>query len=298
MPADDLRCDLQERVNYDSLEMPFYIRSVTFSSYCPSLCHACHWHEDLEFLYTRKGHITYCVDKQVYPLEEGDGIFVNSNHLHYGYSSDGTDCTFSTILLPPILLCASPYIEQKLVLSLTRNASFPACLMKHGDPVWAPVLNLLHQAAGVYSRREDCYELELISLFFRIASHLIRNMPREEAKNSAALHDLVLMKKMIAYIEQNLNSRLTLRDIAASGHICESKCCRLFQKYVNRTPFGYVNEARLEKGCQLLKSTSASIGEIAVQTGFGGSSYFAERFRAAYGMTPTAYRKRSASASP
>lgn len=294
MPADELR----ERVNYDSLEMPFYIRSVTFSSYCPALCHACHWHDDLEFLYTITGRMAYRVDKQVYQLEEGDGIFVNSNHLHYGYSSDGADCTFSTILLPPILLCASPYIEQKLVTSLTRNASFPACLMKRGDPVWAPVLDLLRQAAGVYFKRADCYELDLISLFFRIASHLIRNMPREEAQNSAAIHDLVIMKNMIAYIEQNLSSRLTLKNIAASGHICESSCCRLFRKYVNRTPLGYVNEARLEKGCQLLKDTAASIGEIAVRTGFGGSSYFAERFRAAYGMTPTAYRKRSAPGLP
>lgn len=178
-------------------------------------------------------------------------------------------------------------------MSLTRNASFPACLIKCGDPHWAPLLDLLRQATGIYFAREACYELELMSLFFRIAAQLIQNMTKDEKKDSEASSDLAILKKMMYYVEQNLSGRLTLRAIAASGHICESKCCCLFRRYINCTPMGFVNGVRLERSCQLLESTGASVSEIAAWTGFGGSSYFAERFRAAYGMTPTAYRRRS-----
>lgn len=62
MTADVLHTELKERVSYDSLELPFYIRRAVFSSYCPALRHACHWHEDIEFLYTIR-RIAYRVDE-------------------------------------------------------------------------------------------------------------------------------------------------------------------------------------------------------------------------------------------
>ena len=48
---------------------------------------------------------------------------------------------------------------------------------------------------------------------------------------------------------------------------------------------------RLEKGMELLKSTSLTVTEIAGACGFNSASYFTELFTRQKGVSPKAYRK-------
>ena len=84
---------------------------------------------------------------------------------------------------------------------------------------------------------------------------------------------------MIEFIQQNYTVRITLADIAASGTVGQSKCCRLFAKYIGQTPKVYLTQYRLNKSKELLKNTDIIATEIANAVGFGGSSYYAETFR-------------------
>ena len=39
--------------------------------------------------------MNYYINGQTLLLESGDGIFINSREMHYGYASDTEDCEFS-----------------------------------------------------------------------------------------------------------------------------------------------------------------------------------------------------------
>lgn len=58
---------------------------------------------------------------------------------------------------------------------------------------------------------------------------------------------------MIEFIQQNYTVRITLADIAASGTVGQSKCCRLFAKYIGQIPKVYLTQYRLNKSTELLK---------------------------------------------
>ena len=137
----------QEQVAYSSADFPFYLRRSTFSHYCPALRHACHWHDDLEFLYTEKGHIDYSVDGVIHHLREGDSIFANARRMHYGFSPDGTDCTFVTMLIHPLLFAQSASMVERCVRPLTENAAFPARVLTPESAQWGRALSLLREIA-------------------------------------------------------------------------------------------------------------------------------------------------------
>ena len=99
------------------------------------------------------------------------------------------------------------------------------------------------------------------------------------------------MHDMTGFIQENFQKKLTLEEIAYSGHVSRSSCCNIFQDFLNKTPITYLTEYRLEKSLKLLHFTSYSITEIALQCGFTGSSYYTEIFHKKTGCTHSQYRK-------
>ena len=95
---------------------------------------------------------------------------------------------------------------------------------------------------------------------------------------------------MVGFIQKNYKKKISLAEIAASGAVGESKCCRLFAKYFSQSPNQYLNQYRLNKSLDLLLNTDLPITEIALCTGFSGASYYAEMFRRWMGKSPREYR--------
>lgn len=103
---------------------------------------------------------------------------------------------------------------------------------------------------------------------------------------------LDLERRMVAYIEENFASEMTLDEIAQSANVSRSTCCRLFRKYVHTSPIEFLNSYRLQVACGQLESTNLSITEIASNCGFNHVSYFSQLFVESFGDTPRAYRKK------
>lgn len=114
----------------------------------------------------------------------------------------------------------------------------------------------------------------------------------------AASGNLDIIKKKVGYIQENYREKLTLAEIAASGAVGQSKCCKLFKDYMNATPIAYLNQFRLNKSCELLRNRNLSITEISEAVGFGGISYFSECFNKYYYQTPSEYRAGRREADP
>ena len=286
----ELPDSIREQVAYDAPDMPLYIHKAILSEYSPTLSAVCHWHDDVEFMYMCRGYMDYNVDGEIYHMRAGDGIFVNSNHLHFGFSPDGSDSEFICILLTPELLNASVRIERRFILPVTEQESFKAQVLKKDDPAHRVLLDLILSIYETYDAGNDGFELELQSLFFQVWLELYRKAPLEGQTDLASERDRMKLKHMLRYLHDSYGQRVTAGDIAAVGSMSQSKCFRLFQKYLGKTPMEVLTEYRLKVACELLTGTRLSITEIAQQTGFSGSSYFTERFRQYYGKSPREYR--------
>ena len=142
----------------------------------------------------------------------------------------------------------------------------------------------------IYSAKDDkTAPIKITSLFLKIWSLIYEN---SKIASLSKVHndDLTIIKNMVGYIQKFYCDKITLSDIAASGAVGQSKCCKLFDRYIGFTPNAYLIKYRLNQSVWYLKNTDMTITEIAQAVGFSGSSYYAEAFRKWYGVSPSGYR--------
>lgn len=127
---------------------------------------------------------------------------------------------------------------------------------------------------------------------------------------SAQLYDLLIEYRMIAdnrpssfssgntaalayvlqYIEEKYASQIKLGDLAETAGVTEQHLCRLFKKNFGLSPMEYLTKVRIQHAKEQLIYSPKTIGEIAVDTGFPDSSYFAVVFKKQEKLTPGEYR--------
>lgn len=65
-----------------------------------------------------------------------------------------------------------------------------------------------------------------------------------------------------------------------------------FKKEVGVPPLAYLNRVRMRQAARQLARTSTPVQEVAASVGILDANYFVKRFKAAFGYTPTEFRRR------
>ncbi len=134
---------MQLKVRGNQSELFDYTKAADFPVYAnpngalrhlPNYTALAHWHDDLEFSVVLSGKKVCYVNGRPVTVTQGNGIFVNSRQLHYDSSPDGSDCRYTCLLVHPMLLCASPYVERTFIQPVLTNAPPYILLEKDG---WA-----------------------------------------------------------------------------------------------------------------------------------------------------------------
>lgn len=282
----ELKDDRSENIQYDHSDYPIYIRRGTLSQY-PNYTAPSHWHDDIELIAVLDGGMDYHVNGEMIKLRAGEGIFVNSRQMHFGFSGSKTECSFICVILHPMLLCAAPACEREFVLPVAGGGT-PYVFLDPGIDWQRGILEQIHQI-GRY-KRQKAAPLKVQASFLLIWSLLYENLPAENRSAPPESGDLAAVRNMVGFIQKNYTRKISLKEIALSGAVGQSKCCKLFAKYFGQTPNTYLTQYRLNKSLELLRGGQLSITEIALSAGFNSASYYAETFRKAFGKSPTEYR--------
>lgn len=278
----DLKSDRSEHVRYNNADLPLYLQKGLLSSY-PNYAAECHWHDDIEFIVVLSGKMQYNINGQIVTLEAGNGIFVNSRQFHFGYSDTFTECKFLCVILHPVSLCVSHYIEQSFIAPILDDVLLPYHLL-HSDTDWEN--RIINALCDMF----EAEELKIISLFFDIWNELYKHKGSLIQNTFNKNSKLNILKKMISFIQNNYKEKINLSDIANTGSVGKTECCIIFKRYTNLTPILYLNDYRLRKSVKLLTETDLTISEICYEVGFSGASYFTEIFSKTFHCTPKAYR--------
>ena len=280
--------DQSEKIHYTYEDYPVYIRRDRLSDY-PNYSGVSHWHQAPEFIYVLAGEMTYSVNGRRIFLPQGSGIMVNSGHLHFGYSADRQECIFICLIVSPLLLSVNAYFETQYVRPVLKNADIP-CLFLSPETDWQKeILDCVSSIYRLGRNGRQFLEMQqlLLSLWSRLFHHTVSESAGPEQENT----DLVSVKSMVFFIHQNYADKVSLKQIAAAGNVCKSKCCSLFRTYLSRTPGEYLNEYRLRKSLDDLVHTDKTISETALRAGINSASYYSELFRKCFGCSPTEFIK-------
>ena len=95
------------------------------------------------------------------------------------------------------------------------------------------------------------------------------------------------------FIVKNIqNTDLGIQDLCDEFNMSRVQVYRKFKSLTGQSPVELIRVIRLKHAKQLLETTTLSVAEVAFETGFSTSSYFAKCYRDQYHETPTDVQKR------
>lgn len=110
-----------------------------------------------------------------------------------------------------------------------------------------------------------------------------------KSTNNKPIYDQRI-KNILAHIHTHYQQQIKLETLAEIAALSEAETIRIFKRHTGRTPFQYILDYRLERSMILLAGTRSLITEIALECGFSSVSYFIEKFKEAFHLTPKKYR--------
>jgi AraC family transcriptional regulator, arabinose operon regulatory protein len=101
------------------------------------------------------------------------------------------------------------------------------------------------------------------------------------------------IRKALDIVGERLAAPLNVDGLAREVGLSRSRFSVLFTEQTNLSPQAYIEFMRLTRAAQLLRMSPWSVGQIAEEVGIPNAYYFSTRFRARYGMPPTAFRAKA-----
>ena len=280
----------KELKQHGNEQFPFLVSYQKLSEY-ESGSFMWHWHPEIEITYVQKGTMCYKVNHMVYHLKEGDIVFNNSGALHSGTMENQKDCAYIPVTFDSRLIYGffQSTVNSKYVDPVIQDSMLPAICIDHSEPWHKPFREYLLRIIDLDEKKPDFYELDIticLQSMWRLLLEHITYEPQASRENSLE-YDRI--KKILSYIEENYQNKITLNDIAGHIHLCESECTRLFKRHMNTTLFAFLQEYRIERSLEFLQDDQP-VSAVADKAGFSDPNYYSKVFAKIKGCSPREYR--------
>lgn len=280
----------KELKQHGNEQFPFLVSYQKLSEY-ESGSFMWHWHPEIEITYVQKGTMCYKVNHMVYHLKEGDIVFNNSGALHSGTMENQKDCAYIPVTFDSRLIYGffQSTVNSKYVDPVIQDSMLPAICIDQSEPWHKPFREYLLRIIDLDEKKPDFYELDIticLQSMWRLLLEHITYEPQASRENSLE-YDRI--KKILSYIEENYQNKITLNDIAGHIHLCESECTRLFKRHMNTTLFAFLQEYRIERSLEFLQDDQP-VSAVADKAGFSDPHYYSKVFAKIKGCSPREYR--------
>jgi AraC family transcriptional regulator len=98
------------------------------------------------------------------------------------------------------------------------------------------------------------------------------------------------LRKVEDYVTEHLTEEIAVETLAELVELNPFHFSRVFKQSTGMTPLQFVTRERITRAQQLIRETSRSLIEIALDVGYMSPSHFARVFRKVAGLTPTEFR--------
>jgi AraC-like DNA-binding protein len=154
--------------------------------------------------------------------------------------------------------------------------------------------NLIRQAIALLENDHEAARRCLIDVWGLLASESSHLQPSTELVHQIFSPGGLARwqaKRALAYIEANLGSKISTRELADLVAFSKSHFSRAFKRSLGATPMAYVANRRVERAKVMMTSTREPLSEIALACGFADQSHLTRSFRRCVGMSPAIWRR-------
>lgn len=240
----------------------------------------------MEISYLARGTQNYWMGKTCFRMSGGD-LFVTFPDEPHSTGPDPEHCglMFWMILeLPerPENFMGLPAKQARAYWEGLRNFPHRHC---SAGPGLQPILDGVFRTAALQQT-----PLQRARMHLGILEYLLEILSLAQREPVRALSPE--MAAVVEHIERHIDEPLPVERLARESGLSIPRFKSRFRAEAGFPPAEFVLRRRIERASRLLSSTQATVLEIALQSGFTSSQYFASAFRRVTGMTPTAFREK------
>ncbi len=250
-----------------------------------------HIHNCYEIYYSISGGKQFLIDNKFYAITPGDIFIINQYESHKITQLD-------KMVHERIVLSIYPDYPERLS---TAKTNLDACFSHRpsgfshrislGKELQTRFLYYINKITAAEGYGQDVIEqsafMELM-LLINNAVHTSRQPQPASPIYNQQVDDI------LAYINQNITSPITIEQLSGAFYLSESYICRIFKAATGTTINKYISARRISIAKSLL-SGGAGVMESYEKSGFSDYSSFFKAFTKAVGISPKKYAQCSVS---
>ena len=252
--------------------------------------HPGHTHDFVELVYILSGKAEHVVDGVKYSVSRGDIIFMNCNCVH-SFSSE-SEHTYINILFTPEFI-GEDIVTPENAFSLFSLTAFDQMRndLEFGKITFSgqerqDVENIIQLMLTELDTRQTYWESTLRNCLNNLIIKMLRKT--EQGMDFVEIDDM--WKELSTYIDENLDTSLSLSELAKKCFYNPSYFSRIFKEKFGVSLVEYKTKRRIEKAIELLSDTELPIDEISDRVGFSDRHSFYHAFSKYADATPASYR--------
>jgi len=260
-----------------------------------------HHHTAFEITMVLSGSGTYSTKSTQFSFSSGDIFFFSTDEFHWIENLE-SNAEFINIHFEPRFIWSENFgfSNKELIKIFFSRKKNPLNKISNNTDAAEVIHNLIFKMENELKIKKHEYETMLKIHLVNILVEMIRSYDGQLSRYeiSYTSESLKYMETALNYIDEHLDSDLTLEILADVAHMSKTYFCGQFRKLNGISPWEYITIKRIEKAITLIESSNLSRLDIALKCGYNNTSNFYYAFKRVTGKTHGDYRKVSSDVLP
>lgn len=247
-----------------------------------------HLHNCIEIACVATGGGEFCLDDHVYPLEKDDMVVVMPYCTHIiREQHEGPYCDY--LYFDPVTFLREFCPDALPLCEIFESKNSPACAVLRGESV-APLMRRVQEIMTELKKNEKHSRFCIKGLLLTMIVELVRLLGNEK-HIERRVNSVAPIMPAIRYINEHFSEPIHIETLQDICHLSGTHFRRLFNSIMGCAPLEYIHSLRVNRACDMLLSSDASILNISLSVGFDSVSSFNRQFVKIMGVSPSVWRR-------
>lgn len=247
-----------------------------------------HSHSTFELHIARQGSCKVILKNSEFIIKEGE-FYITTPGLFHEQQSNNCDSFIEYCINFDLNICDR--LDNEVV---SLNNSF-LNLQCENIKDTEDITTLFEQALKEAKEKQIGYYNIIKSIVYTIAMKVNRAISKvKKSKYEVPLKyrtDEYRLEQIKEFIKQNCKGNIRTSQVSLHLNLSEKQVCRIVKQNLNITTKQLINEIRLKKSKELLKSKNLTVKQVSYLMGFSSEYYFNQFFKNMEGYPPGRYNE-------
>ncbi len=240
-------------------------------------------HHELVFVTGGKGSMT--IDKKRYQVKEGMLFYIRPDAPYSIEMSDIEELpSFLTVHFG--YACVSINENKWDIKHATEMLSLhPGQELKN----YYHIEDIFKKLVDTWYAKQPGYEFITKTLLQQLLIAIYQNTRKQDPNYATSLK----VEKVIQYMHQNINNRVTLTELSEMIHLSPFYLSRSFKDATGYSVIEYFNKIKIDKAKELIIEGDRNVKDVAQELGFTDEFYFSRIFKKIEGVSPSEFHSKN-----